>query len=156
VTSVHLGVRLQDVEGDLRGFGLLSPGRPVLGTLMPSSLWPARAPEGHVLLTTLTGGARHPEVAALPDDDLVALVREELALTVKLKPTARPALVRVVRWPQAVPQYELGHRARVAAIEELTARHPGLALTGAWYRGVSVLDCLRDGKVQAERLSSAG
>lgn len=152
VTSVHLGVRRADVEGDTRGFGLLSPGRPVLGTLLPASLWPGRAPEGHLLLTTLCGGARHPEVAALPDAELVALVREELARTVRLKPSAQPALVRVVRWPQAVPQYELGHRARIALIEELTARHPGLALTGAWYRGVSVLDCLRDGKRQAERL----
>src|SRR5262249_37744753 len=66
VTQVHLGVRLQDVQGDVGGFGLLSPGTPILGTLLPASLWPGRAPEGHALLSTLVGGVRHPEAAALP------------------------------------------------------------------------------------------
>jgi protoporphyrinogen oxidase len=32
----------------------------------------------------------------------------------------------------------------------MTARHPGLALAGASFRGVSVLDCLRDGQNVAE------
>jgi len=40
----------------------------------------------------------------------------------------------------------------VAEIERLTAGHPGLRLTGAWYRGVGVLDCLRDGRKVAESL----
>jgi protoporphyrinogen oxidase len=41
----------------------------------------------------------------------------------------------------------------VAEIERLTAVHPGLKLTGAWYRGVGVLDCLRDGRKTAESLA---
>jgi oxygen-dependent protoporphyrinogen oxidase len=153
ISTVHLGVRREDVLGDVNGFGLLAPGRRVIGTLLPSSLWPGRAPDGRVLLTALVGGARNPTDAALPDDELVALVRDELALTVRLKRDAQPEMVKIVRVPQAIPQYTLGHRARVAAIEERTARHPRLRLTGASYRGVSVLDCLRDGRAQAEQLA---
>lgn len=155
IASVHLGVRREDVLGDTRGFGLLSPGRPVLGTLLPSSLWPGRAPEGGILLSSLVGGARFPEHAALPDADLEALVRAELGQTLRLRAGAKAELLRVVRWPEAVPQYQPGHRARIASIEAGAARHPALALTSAWYRGVSVLDCLRDGKRQALQLLAA-
>ena len=152
ITTVHFGVRRADVAHRLNGFGLLSPGRPVIGTLFPSSLWEGRAPEGSALLSSLVGGARSPAAAALPDADLVALVREELSRTVGLPAAAPAELTRIVRWPQAVPQYEVGHLATVASLEERAAAFPRLALTGAWYRGVSVLDCLRDGRRQAERL----
>ncbi|TMB07203.1 MAG: protoporphyrinogen oxidase [Deltaproteobacteria bacterium] len=146
VSLVHLAVAPQDVAPLHQGFGLLRPGRPVLGALFPAALWPERAPGGQALLSALVGGARHPQAASLPDEELVQLVRNELRLP---RP---PELLRVVRWAQAIPQYEPGHGARVAEIERLTAGHPGLRLTGAWYRGVGVLDCLRDGRKVAESL----
>jgi oxygen-dependent protoporphyrinogen oxidase len=82
----------------------------------------------------------------MPDEAIVQLVRDELRLPGQVEP------LRIVRWHQAIPQYEPGHAALVAELERLTAAHPGLALTGAWYRGVSVLDCLRDGRKTAELL----
>jgi oxygen-dependent protoporphyrinogen oxidase len=118
----------------------------VLGALFPAALWPERAPGGQALLTALVGGARHPQAGFLPDEELVRLVRGELRLP------REPELLRVVRWTEAIPQYEPGHGARVAEIERLAAAHPGLLLTGAWYRGIGVLDCLRDGRKLAEQL----
>ena len=147
ISLVHLAVDPQDVSPLHQGFGLLRPGRPVLGALFPAALWPERAPGGQVLLSALVGGARHPQAGSLPDDQLVQLVRDELRLP---RP---PGLLRVMRWPEAIPQYEPGHGARVAEIERLTAGQPGLKLTGAWYRGVGVLDCLRDGRKAAESLT---
>jgi len=146
VSLVHLGVQADDVAPLHRGFGLLRPGRPVLGALFPAALWPERAPEGRVLLSALVGGARHVAAAGTSDDDLVQLVRDELHLR------GAPELLRVLRWNEAIPQYEIGHGARVADIERLTAAHRGLELTGAWYRGVGVLDCLRDGRRAAQSL----
>jgi len=147
VSLVHLAVAPEDVAPLHLGFGLLRPGRPVLGALFPAALWPDRAPGGQALLSALVGGARHPQAGALAENDLVQLVRDELRLP------RQPELLRIVRWPQAIPQYEPGHGARVAEIERLTAGHPGLRLTGAWYRGVGVLDCLRDGRKAAESLT---
>jgi oxygen-dependent protoporphyrinogen oxidase len=118
----------------------------VLGALFPAALWPERAPGGLALLTALIGGARHPHAGALPDEELVRLVRDELRLP------SQPELLRVVRWADAIPQYEPGHGARVAEIERLAAAHPRLLLTGAWYRGIGVLDCLLDGRKTAEQL----
>jgi oxygen-dependent protoporphyrinogen oxidase len=114
--------------------------------LFPAALWPERAPEGQVLLSALVGGARHPDAAARSDERLVQLVRDELRLR------GAPELLRIVRWSEAIPQYEPGHGARIAEIERLTAAHPGLELAGAWYRGVGVLDCLRDGRRAAKSL----
>lgn len=142
LTLVHLGAA--SVGPRARSFGLLSPGRPVAGTLFPAALWPGRAPEGRTLITALVGGARAPEAAALPDPELVDLVRTELSRTIGL--TGPTELLGIVRWQEAIPQYTLGHAARVAEIDRLTALHPGLKLAGSWLRGVSVLDCLREGR----------
>jgi oxygen-dependent protoporphyrinogen oxidase len=146
ISLVHLAVRPHDVDPLHRGFGLLRPGKAVLGALFPAALWPERAPEGQALLSALVGGVRHPSTASLGDAELVQLVRDELRLR---QPSE---LLRVVRWPQAIPQYAPGHASRVAEIERLTSAHAGLRLTGAWYRGAGVLDCLRDGRKTAEAL----
>jgi oxygen-dependent protoporphyrinogen oxidase len=148
ISLVHLAARSEDMGPVQRGFGILRPGRPVVGALFPGALFPGRAPAGSVLISTLVGGARHASVASLPEAELVELVRSEL------KMTATPRLLRVVRWSHALPQYLLGHAGRIAEIEQLTAGHPGLELAGAFYRGVSVIDCLRDGARAASRLSS--
>ena len=148
VTLVHLAVAASDVGPLHRGFGLLRPGKAVLGALFPAALWPGRAPAGRVLLSALVGGARHPAAADLSDQDLVGLMRDELRLP------QPPELLAVVRWPQAIPQYQPGHAARIAEIERLASAHGGLALAGAWYRGVGVLDCLRDGRNAAALLAS--
>lgn len=141
---VHLGVARRSLRGPVDGFGVLAPGRAVVGTLFPDALWEGRAPQGSALISALVGGARNPQAASLPDDELVDLVRSESRLF-----EGAPDLVRVVRWPQAVPQYEPGHARRVDVIEGLAARHPRLALAGSWYRGVGVLDCLRQGRAAA-------
>jgi oxygen-dependent protoporphyrinogen oxidase len=146
ISLVHLAVKPEDVSPLHRGFGLLRPGRAVLGALFPAALWPGRAPEGQVLLSALVGGSRHADAAAMPDEQLVELVRDELHLRGAVEP------LRIVRWAEAIPQYEAGHGARIAEIERLAAMYPRLELAGAWYRGVGVLDCLRDGRRAAQSL----
>ena len=53
---------------------------------------------------------------------------------------------------KAMPQYQVGHLARVEAIESATRRHPRLALAGGAYRGVGISDCVRSGEAAAEAL----
>jgi oxygen-dependent protoporphyrinogen oxidase len=65
-----------------------------------------------------------------------------------MKITAAPVFHTIVRWEKAIPQYHLGHLARVARIEALAAIHPGLFLTGNAYHGVAMNDCTE----QAERV----
>jgi oxygen-dependent protoporphyrinogen oxidase len=108
-----------------------------------------------VLIRTFVGGALAPEMAGLDDEHLVAVVRGEMGALLGV--TAAPDLVRVHRHRDAMPQYVVGHLARVDAIEGRLARYPGLVLAGAAYRGIGVPDCIRSGEAAAERvLTSAG
>ena len=49
-----------------------------------------------------------------------------------------------------MPQYHVGHLARIEAIEHCVAAMPGLFLAGGAYRGVGIADCVRSGEAAAE------
>lgn len=137
----------------LSGFGFLVPSREprqILGTLFCHSIFPNQAPEGTVLLRTILGGARQPEVMAFSDEELLRLVRRELHAV--LGGDSDPDLVRVFRHPEGIPQYTLGHPRRLKVLEETTSRFRGLYLTGNAYRGVAVNACIAEAKKLAANL----
>lgn len=107
-----------------------------------SSKFEGRAPAGHVLLRAFYGGAGQESVLERSDEDLVDLAVEELGPLMRLR--GRLELSRVHRWPRGHPQYEVGHKARVAAIEDERSRVPGVFLAGSAYRGIGIPDCVED------------
>ncbi len=146
VVSVFTGHRREDVTHPLDGFGLLVPaveGGRILGTLFSSTLFPGRAPDGHVALTTFVGGTRQPELAALDDAALTAVVQEELGRLLGVGGT--PAIVRLQRWRRAIPQYALGHDRFLAAIGRLEAAAPGVFVGGNCRDGISLPNCIAAG-----------
>jgi oxygen-dependent protoporphyrinogen oxidase len=135
----------------LGGFGFVVPRterRALLACTYASRKWPGRAPEGHELVRAFVGGALRPDLLDLDDAALVTAVRRELESLVGI--AATPVLVRVHRHPRAMPQYAVGHLARVAAIERRVAALTGLQLAGAAYRGVGIPDCVRSGEAAAD------
>jgi oxygen-dependent protoporphyrinogen oxidase len=154
VAAVFLGYRRADVAHPLDGFGALVPAAEaltVLGVLFSSSLFAGRAPEGHVALTALVGGALQPDLAALPDAELAARVRRDLAALVGAR--GEPVFLRIARWPRAIPQYAVGYGAHLEAFRACEARHPGLIFGGNVRDGVALADCLRSGATLAQRVS---
>ncbi len=128
-----------------RGFGFLVPGREgrqILGTIFCSATFPEQAPPHATLLRTLVGGARRPDLAALPDDELVGLVRRELASLLGGDPD--PDVVRVIRHREAIAQYTLGHLDRVAAVRRRVGELPGLHVLGQGFDGVAVNACVAE------------
>src|SRR5262249_3969095 len=113
-----------------------------------SSAYPFRAPGGGTLLTTLVGGAHGGACAALPDAELVAVVREELESMLGIR--RPPDLVRIVRWQQAIPQYEVGHHAPRDAIATAVRTHRRVRLGGSAYRGPGIPACVRESLALAE------
>lgn len=143
ITVVCTGFAREQVAHDLNGFGFLVPraeGLRALGCLWDSSIFPNRAPEGHVLLRTMYGGATDPEAVSLPDDELLARWRKEIAPIVGVE--GEPAHLRIYRWTRGIPQYTLGHGVRLRAIEAAEDEYPGLVFAGNAYRGVSLNDCV--------------
>jgi oxygen-dependent protoporphyrinogen oxidase len=135
---VALAYRESDLPRPLDGYGYLVARRDsldTLGVVWESSLFAGRAPAGHALLRCMLGGVRRPELAQLPEAELVTRARRELAATLAL--TAEPERLWVRRWPRAIAQYTRGHGERVERIRALAARHPGLDLVGTSYDGIS-------------------
>jgi oxygen-dependent protoporphyrinogen oxidase len=151
--TVSLAYPLSDIPRALDGYGYIVPraeGRPVLACTWTSTKFPHRAPGGYGLLRAFLGRAGQPDVLARSDDELIGLVRAELYDVLGIR--AEPALTRIFRWPQAMPQYTLGHVERLAAIDERVARLRGLALAGNAYRGIGIPDCIASGEAAAERM----
>jgi oxygen-dependent protoporphyrinogen oxidase len=137
----------------LDGFGFLvarRQGPRALGALWDSSIFPHRAPEGRALVRVMIGGTLDPGAAELSDRELVSTARQDLATTMDL--TAQPELVRIVRHPAGIPQYDVGHLERLARIDEGLGRHPGLWVVGNGYRGVAINACVAEAYDLADRL----
>jgi oxygen-dependent protoporphyrinogen oxidase len=127
----------------LEGFGHLvvpGPGRRILGAIWSSSLFPGRAPEGRALYTVFLGGAGDPAAAELADGALVDIASKDFA-AVGLPPSLEP--VRVTRHSGAIPQYDLGHGARMDTLADTERRSPGLSFIGSYRGGISVGDVVR-------------
>lgn len=157
IAVVALGFRREDVGHPLDGSRLLVPsceGRAILSAVFPSSVFPERAPPGHVLITVFVGGARQPELVDRPDDELVSLVCGELGLLLDV--SGAPVMARVTRRHDALPQAVAGHGARLAAADAIEATSPSLAFAGSWRDGLSVGDVLLGGIDAAERLGERG
>ncbi len=137
----------------VRGFGFLVPSGeslPVLGTLFCHSIFSGQVPPGTLLLRTMLGGARDPSILSL--DDGALLDRTRGALRSALGGDPDPDRVWVVRWPEGISQYTVGHLDRVAAAE-VTARGAGVEIAGSPFRGVSVNDCIRQARAAASRIA---
>ena len=123
----------------------------MLGNLWEAQLYPGRGPAQHALVRTMYGGAVDPEAGVLSEGELLALARKEVGQLYGIAET--PVMEQVVRWPRAIPQYEIGHSARVNRIEAAVAALPGLAITGNGLRGVSFADAATDGLRTGEALA---
>ena len=151
VAVVSLGYRKSDIGHSLNGFGFLVPrssGLRVLGTVWNSSLFPGRAPEGHALLTSFVGGATDPAAAKLLHEELASLVHREISGLLAIK--SPPVFSNVTIWPRALPQYNLGHGERLAAVTSACSRLPGLFLVGNYFRGPAIGSCVEHAFAVAE------
>ena len=143
VAVVSLGYRKGDVGDSLAGFGFLVPrssGLSILGTVWNSSLFPGRAPEGQALLTSFVGGATNPGAINKPPEQLAEQVHRELSPLLTLR--NEPVFSNVTTWKRAIPQYNLGHTARLAAVESLRAHFPGLYFSGNFLNGPAIGTCV--------------
>jgi protoporphyrinogen/coproporphyrinogen III oxidase len=147
VAVFGLGYNRIDVPNELKGFGFLTArgaGVRALGVLWSSAIFPDQAPEGHVMMRVICGGAVDPEFVELSSEQMLESVQHDLRVTMGI--TAKPVFLEHILWKQGIPQYVLGHAQKVRNIMENLKQHEGLHLTGNAYYGVGVNDCVRDAK----------
>jgi oxygen-dependent protoporphyrinogen oxidase len=154
VASVVLGFRREDVAHPCEGFGMLIPkieGFKILGTIFSSSLFPNRAPAGHLTLTSYIGGQRYPELALLPTEKLVALTCEDLR--VLLGVTGKPVFQHCVLYPKAIPQYNVGYGRYRELMNGIEGRAAAFFFAGHYRDGVSLGDSILSGCNIVERVA---
>jgi oxygen-dependent protoporphyrinogen oxidase len=153
VAVVSLGYRRSEISHSLNGFGFLIPlsaGLRVLGTVWNSSLFPGRTPDGHVLMTSFVGGVSDPTAVELSPAKLANLVHNQISPL--LSASGSPAFSNVTVWPRAIPQYNLGHLDRLAAVTKLLQNYPGIYLAGNYLRGPAVGSCVEQATSVAEEV----
>jgi oxygen-dependent protoporphyrinogen oxidase len=158
--TVNLSYRENDFDGPPRAFGFVVPAiehRRIIAGSFSSFKFEGRAPAGAILARAFVGGEMNRDMIKLDDDEMVAAVRDEFRALLGV--SATPGFAEVRRWPDSMPQYEVGHLARVTEIEHAVAEIPAFAIAGAAYRGVGIPDCIRSGEDAAgaifARLSAA-
>jgi oxygen-dependent protoporphyrinogen oxidase len=150
---VNIAYRRDQISHPLDGFGAVVPaieGRAILAVSFLSVKFPNRAPAGTALLRAFIGGMTHPEQFELDDDAITAVVRRELADLIGA--AGDPVFVRIDRHPRSMPQYNLGHLERVAAIRRNLAKYSRLYLVGVAYDGVGIADCIHAAEQTADTL----
>lgn len=155
VASVVLGFRKADVAHPLDGFGMLLPGKEefrILGALFSSSLFPNRAPRGHVTITCYVGGARNPILPLGRSEVLTEIVVRDLAAILGVR--GEPTFQQVTVYRQAIPQYNVGFGKFRALMDEMEARAPGLFIAGHARDGVSLGDSILSGHKVAGRINA--
>jgi oxygen-dependent protoporphyrinogen oxidase len=149
--TVNLTFRESDFDGPPRAFGFVVPSsehRRIIAGSFSSLKFEGRAPAGAFLARAFVGGEMSRDMMRLGDDEMVAAVRSEFRDLLGV--SAAPGFAEVRRWPETMPQYEVGHLARVAEIERAVAEIPAFAIAGAAYRGVGIPDCVRSGEDAAD------
>src|SRR5580700_1463859 len=150
---ITLAYRAEDFPETQRS-GYLVPavdGRAVKAATFSTVKWPHLATHAPVHVVRCSVG-RIGETALLQRDDadLAALATAELADATGI--TARSVAQRVTRWGGALPQYNVGHLDRVAAIREAVSEQPGLAVAGAAYDGVGIPACVATARAAARQV----
>jgi oxygen-dependent protoporphyrinogen oxidase len=139
-----------------KAFGGLVPSREnreILGVLFPSSFLSDRAPGDGALLSVFLGGVRKPGMIDASDEKIISILERELIEMMHL-PRFSPDLLRIFRYPHAIPQYGKESQAKLEAIKTLERDHPGLILAGNIRDGIGMADRIRQGRILSDKIKT--
>ncbi|MBS1954063.1 MAG: protoporphyrinogen oxidase [Cyanobacteria bacterium SZAS-4] len=142
-----------DIGHPLDGFGFVVPElerRSIIACSFSSTKFKGRAPHNKVLMRAFLGGILHPDVFVYSDGDLIQSTLRDLRHYLKI--TNYPQNVWIRRWPNAMPQYNVGHLQLVERIKDGFARRERLIWAGSALTGVGIPDCVRAGFEAAEQV----
>ena len=142
------------IKQEFRGMGFVVPKieqNPILAGSFSSLKYEHRAPQGKFLIRVFAGGARYPELAVMPDEQLVPLLLKELKKIIKIE--GEPIFTTAAHWANTMPQYNVGHRERIREIESLVSAEPSFALAGNAFQGVGIPNCIHMGFTAAEKIA---
>ncbi|HQX51253.1 MAG TPA: protoporphyrinogen oxidase, partial [Planctomycetaceae bacterium] len=142
-----------DIRHPLNGHGFVVPEiekSELIACTLSSVKYSGRAPKGQVLLRAYLGGATRPHAMCLNDEEVLQVVARELNPLLGIH--GKPRMTRISRWPNVMPQYQVGHLDCIDRIDAEIAKLDGIELAGNSYRGVGIPHCIHSGEQAAERI----
>jgi oxygen-dependent protoporphyrinogen oxidase len=140
-----------------KGFGLLVAASPagnhsLLACTFLHQKFHGRAPEGATLLRAFFASSAADELSRRSDREIAVIARNQLVEL--LGPLPEQADITIVRrWPRSLPQYEIGHLARMEEFRICLSTLNGMAIAGNAFRGVGLPDLVRDSTQAAHALA---
>ncbi|MGJ8730028.1 protoporphyrinogen oxidase [Listeria aquatica] len=114
--------------------------------------WPHMVPDGKMLLRGFLGKAGENWIETTSDQELIDMVLADYKEMMGL--TETPLFAEVSRMPHAMPQYDVGHKERLATFKQnLSANYPRVHVAGMSYDGVGIPDCIRQARTMAEQIA---
>ncbi|GGE44578.1 protoporphyrinogen oxidase [Pullulanibacillus camelliae] len=154
VATIAMTFNQEDVQMEKEGTGFVVSRREpkaITASTWTHMKWAHAAPKGKAIIRCYVGKAGDDQIINQSDEALVQIALQDLKGVVAIK--GQPDLTVVTRWPQAMPQYAVGHRQWLAAIRQrLALDYPNVYLAGASYDGVGIPDCIKQAKEAAEQI----
>ncbi|HEY3292686.1 MAG TPA: protoporphyrinogen oxidase [Candidatus Nanopelagicaceae bacterium] len=152
VATVIVAYPKSAIEGlkAFKGTGLLVPsskGRLLKAATFVSTKWSHMEDPDVVFVRLSCGRANEIAIDNLNDAELVAKLHDDLVDATGIK--SEPIESYVQRWPNAMPQMEIGHVELIAKIREDLSFFKGIHLAGSSYDGLGIAACLRSGSKAA-------
>ncbi|MFN8610861.1 MAG: protoporphyrinogen oxidase [Vulcanimicrobiota bacterium] len=152
--AVHLGFHRTQISNPLEGFGFVSSypaNRPLVACTWSSQKFHHRAPEDGVLLRGFLRNQPDFDVDQVGTQELVATALGTLRPLLGIQ--GKPLMTRVQRYPQAFPEYRVGHLQRMAQLDQQRQQHPGLYWIGAAFAAGGIPECVAQGRRVAEKIA---
>ena len=137
----------------IQAFGGLVPskeGKDILGILFPSSIFKGRAPENGALLSVFLGGIKKPHLIEMSEEQIIKIAKTEVQKMLQTK--NEPDLIKVFKYPYAIPQYDILTETKLAAIHKIEKKYPGLILAGNIRDGIGMADRVKQAKNIANQI----
>lgn len=154
VATVNFAFHRKDIRHPLNGLGYVVPSverKKMVGCTFSSIKFPGRAPHSEtVLLRAFLGGKASRQLLESDDEKIAETVCGEVRSQLGI--SAEPLSTIISRWPEAIPQYRIGHRQIVERIFTALKNFPGLYLTGNAYQGTGMPDCIRHASQTADQI----
>lgn len=152
--TVSFGYEQSPLPTGFTSSGFLVPrneGVRITAATIVSNKWRHAAKSGKTLIRCYVGRDGDEEAVFWGDEPLLNAVEHDLQNSLRI--TTKPDFVKIKRWYQSMPQYDVGHLELMNDLERSLASFPGLILAGAAFRGVGIPDCISDATRAAQRIT---
>lgn len=154
VATVAMGFNADEIEDSLDGTGFVvsrNSDYTITACTWTHKKWPHTTPDGKVLLRCYVGRAGEETVVDLSDAEIEKIVLDDLRQTMNI--LAKPEFTIVSRWKNSMPQYTVGHKDRLTALQKNINEHlPGIYIAGSSFEGLGLPDCIDQGKAAVEKV----